>query len=58
MDLITEGFIIPMWADFKVQRDMDYFEWDNKGMPIYGIEFHGKEQIKGWDLKKQIFLKV
>ena len=55
VDLITEGFIIPMWADFKVQRNMDYLEWDNKSMPIYGIEFHGREQIKGWDLKKTDF---
>ena len=54
VDLITEGFIIPMWADFLVQRDMETLEWDNKEFP-YGIEFHTKEQIVGWDLKKTDF---
>tara|TARA_B100001094_G_C18189900_1_gene806402 strand:- start:2394 stop:3161 length:768 start_codon:yes stop_codon:yes gene_type:complete len=54
VDLITEGFIIPMWSDFLVQRDMETFEWDNKNFK-YGIEFHSKEQIKGWDLKKTDF---
>lgn len=55
IDLITEGFVIPMWADFLVQRNMDYMEWDNKNSMPYGIEFHSKEQIKGWDLKKTDF---
>ena len=54
VDLITEGFIIPMWCDFLIQRDMEIFEWDNKNFP-YGIDFHSKEQIKGWDLKKTDF---
>ena len=54
VDLITEGFIIPMWADFLIQRDMETFEWDNKNFQ-YGIEFHSKEQIKGWNLKKTDF---
>ena len=52
IDQITEGFIIPMWADFLVQRDMDNFEWDNKGIKKYGIEFHSPEQIAGWKMKK------
>ena len=52
VDQITEGFIIPMWADFLIQRDMDNFEWDNKGIKAYGIEFHSPEQIGGWKLKK------
>jgi len=55
VDLLTEGFIIPMWADFLVQRDMETLEWDNKGMLQYGIEFHGKQQITGWKLKKTDF---
>lgn len=55
IDLLTEGFIIPMWADFLVQRDMETLEWDNKGMLQYGIEFHGKQQITGWKLKKTDF---
>ena len=54
VDLITEGFIIPMWSDFLIQRDMETFEWDNKNFQ-YGIEFHSKEQIKGWNLKKTDF---
>ena len=54
VDLITEGYIIPMWCDYLIQRDMDTFEWDNKNFP-YGIDFHSKEQIKGWDLKKTDF---
>jgi hypothetical protein len=54
VDLITEGFIIPLWSDFLVQRDMETLEWDNKNFK-YGIEFHSKEQIKGWDLKKTDF---
>ena len=44
VDLITEGFIIPM----------EIFEWDNKNFK-YGIDFHSEEQIKGWDLKKTDF---
>ena len=54
VDLITEGYIIPMWSDFLIQRDMETLEWDNKSFP-YGIEFHSKEQIVGWDLKKTDF---
>lgn len=54
VDLLTEGYIIPMWADFLVQRDMETLEWDNKMME-YGIEFHGKKQISGWKLKKTDF---
>lgn len=54
VDLLTEGFIIPMWCDFLVQRDMETLEWDNKNFP-YGIEFHNKKQITGWNLKKTDF---
>lgn len=54
VDLITEGFIIPMWCDFLIQRDMETFEWDNKNFK-YGIDFHSEEQIKGWNLKKTDF---
>jgi len=54
VDLITEGFIIPMWCDFLIQRDMETLEWDNKNFQ-YGIEFHTKDQIKGWNLKKTDF---
>ena len=54
VDLITEGFIIPMWCDFLIQRDMETLEWDNKNFK-YGIDFHTKEQIKGWNLKKTDF---
>ena len=57
VDLITKGYIIPMWADTLVQRDMETLEYDNKNFK-YGIEFHGKEQISGWNLEKQIFQKV
>ena len=35
VDLLTEGFIIPMWADFLIQRDMEILEWDNKGIEQY-----------------------
>lgn len=55
VDLLTEGFIIPMWADFLIQRDMETLEWDNKGNTQYGIDFHGKAQIAGWKLKKTDF---
>ena len=54
VDLITEGFIIPMWADTLVQRDMETLEFDNKNFK-YGIQFHGKEQITGWNLRKTDF---
>jgi len=54
IDLLTEGFIIPMWSDFLIQRNDELLEWDNKNFP-YGIEFHGKEQIAGWNLKKTDF---
>ena len=53
VDLLTEGFIIPMWADFLIQRDMNVLEWDNKGLAQYGIEFHGNKQIYNWKLKKR-----
>jgi len=55
VDLITEGFIIPMWADFLIQRDMEILEWDNKGVPEYGIDFHSNKQIYNWNLKKTDF---
>jgi len=54
VDLLSEGFIIPMWCDFLIQRDMETLEWDNKNFK-YGIDFHGKKQITGWDLKKTDF---
>ena len=54
VDLLTQGFIIPMWCDFLIQRDMETMEWDNKKFQ-YGIDFHPKEQIYGWNLKKTDF---
>ena len=33
---------------------METLEWDNKNFP-YGIEFHSKQQIAGWNLKKTDF---
>ncbi len=36
VDLLVEGYIIPMWADFLIQRDMEILAWDNKGTPQYG----------------------
>ena len=54
VDLMGEGFIIPMWADFLVQRDMDTLEWDNKSFG-YGIEFHTAAQIAGWDKRPTDF---
>tara|TARA_R100000231_G_scaffold33057_1_gene28902 strand:+ start:2025 stop:2777 length:753 start_codon:yes stop_codon:yes gene_type:complete len=54
VDLITEGYIIPMWCDFLIQRDKKIMEWDNKDFP-YGIDFHGKSQIYNWPLKKTDF---
>ena len=33
---------------------METMEWDNKNFQ-YGIDFHSKEQIYGWDLKKTDF---
>lgn len=54
VDLITEGFVIPMWCDFLVQRNDKLLEWDNKQFP-YGIEFHGAEQITGFKLNKRDF---
>ena len=33
---------------------METMEWDNKSFK-YGIDFHSKDQIKGWDLKKTDF---
>ena len=55
VDLLVEGYIIPMWADFLIQRDMEILEWDNKANPQYGIEFHNQKQISGWKLKKTDF---
>ena len=54
IDLITEGFIIPMWCDFLLQRDNQVLEYDNKNFP-YGIEFHSNQQIHNWKLKKGDF---
>lgn len=54
VDIMKEGYIIPMWCDFLVQRDKKLLEWNNKGFP-YGIEFHVNEQIYNWNLKKTDF---
>jgi hypothetical protein len=54
IDVITQGFIIPMWSDFLVQRDLESLEWNNKDNQ-YGIEYHSEEQIAGWQLKKTDF---
>jgi len=54
IDLITEGFVIPMWCDYLIQRNKTELEWDNKNFP-YGIEFHPNNQIYNWDLKKTDF---
>ena len=54
VDLITEGYIIPMWCDFLIQRNTKTLEWDNKDFP-YGIDFHSNGQIYNWPLKKTDF---
>ena len=54
VDLISEGFIIPMWCDFLLQNDGKILEWDNKKFP-YGIEYHNTAQIYNWPLKKNDF---
>lgn len=54
VDLLSEGFIIPMWCDFLIQRNKTLLEYDNKNFP-YGIDFHVKEQIYNWPLKKTDF---
>ena len=54
VDLLTEGFIIPMWTDFLIQRNNELLEWDNKEFP-YGIDFHANAQIAGLNLKKTDF---
>ena len=54
VDLISEGFIIPMWCDFLLQNDGTILEWDNKNFP-YGIEFHNTAQIYNWPLGKNDF---
>jgi len=54
VDLMSEGFIIPMWSDFLVQRDKKLLEWDNSDFP-YGLDFHSKQQIYNWPLKKTDF---
>lgn len=54
VDLISEGFIIPMWCDVLLQNDGNILEYDNKNFP-YGIEFHQNVQIYNWPLKKNDF---
>ena len=54
IDLISEGFIIPMWCDVLLQNDGNILEYDNKNFP-YGIEFHQNLQIYNWPLKKNDF---
>lgn len=54
IDLITEGFVIPMWCDYLLQRNKNELEWDNKDFK-YGIEFHPNEQIHNWNLKRADF---
>jgi hypothetical protein len=54
VDILKEGFIIPMWCDFLIQRDNKILEWDNKKFQ-YGIEFHPNYQIYNWKLKKNDF---
>ena len=54
VDLISGGYIIPMWADTLLQNDGTLLEWDNKNFP-YGIEFHGNSQIYNWKLGKNDF---
>ena len=54
IDLISGGYIIPMWSDFLLQNDGTLLEWDNKNFP-YGIEFHNNSQIYNWKLDKKDF---
>ena len=39
VDQITEDLLFLCGQIFDT-RDMDNFEWDNKGIKAYGIEFH------------------
>jgi len=54
VDLMAEGYIIPMWADFLAQRNKELFEYDNTNFP-YGVDFHSAQQIYNWPLKKTDF---
>ena len=54
VDVMGEGYVIPMWTDFLIQRNKEYLEWDNK-LNEWGIEFHNNNQISDWPLKKTDF---
>jgi len=56
VDIMTEGFVVPMWSDFLIQRGFppnmggeEILEWDNRDFP-YGASFHQNNQIYNWDL--------
>lgn len=49
IDFVSEGFIIPMWADTLIQRDDINLEHDNKNFPAR-ISHHQSEQLTGMPL--------
>jgi len=61
VDMMTEGFVIPMWADFLIQRGFppnmggeEILEWDNRDFK-YGASFHENNQIYNWELEKHTY---
>tara|TARA_B100001939_G_scaffold3860_1_gene3669 strand:+ start:6434 stop:7183 length:750 start_codon:yes stop_codon:yes gene_type:complete len=54
IDFTTEGFIIPMWADYLIQREGNTIEWSTK-FTEYNLDLHLNEQIYNWKFKDDDF---
>ena len=61
VDIMTEGYVVPMWCDFLIQRGHapnmggeEILEWDNRDFP-YGATFHENKQIYNWELPKSTY---
>ena len=49
-DIMTEGYIIPLWLDLKIKNYNGVFEWDNNGVDEITIETFGPSAVDGMPL--------
>ena len=54
IDFAAEGFIIPMWSDYLIQRIGNTIEFSTK-FSEYPIDLHFNEQIYNWNFKEDDF---
>jgi hypothetical protein len=56
LDVLNMGYIIPLWADFKLMRQTNNdISWLSPNPEMYGIDFHLEEQIDAYPFGPDTF---